>query len=82
LSILSWRQALIINSLRLMVGKNGLWVATPAVPQHDREGNPLRGTDGGPLYNQIVQSRDRATGERFSALVVELVRQKHAGDLP
>jgi hypothetical protein len=68
---------LIINDARLMRGKNGYWIALPAVKQVDREGQPRTDANGKPLYNPVIELADRATADRFCDLVVELVRVKY-----
>jgi DNA-binding cell septation regulator SpoVG len=68
---------LILNDLRLMTGKNGHWIATPAVKLVDRDGNPRVDAAGKPIFNQIVEFRDRATTEKFNGLVIELLRAAH-----
>jgi SpoVG len=70
---------LVIHKLRIIAGKNGLWVAMPAEWQLERDGQPRIGADGKALYNQILEFRDRATSDRFAAMVIEIVRQAHPG---
>ena len=40
---------LILNDLRLMIGKNGHWIAMPAVKLLDRDGNPRVDAAGKPI---------------------------------
>ena len=75
------RSGLGINGLRLLSGKNGLWVAMPSIRRVDKDGSPICGVDGKSLYNYVVEFRDRATTERFRRLIVELVRAAHPNDL-
>ena len=56
---------LILNDLRLMNGKNGHWIMMPAVRLLDRDGNPRADAAGKPIFNQIIEFRDRATDDRF-----------------
>lgn len=67
---------MIVNGLRLMTGKNGPWVAMPLQKQLDRDGRPRLDADGKPIFNQIVEFRDRAMADRFNAMVLELVRRE------
>jgi DNA-binding cell septation regulator SpoVG len=64
---------LILNDLRLMAGRNGLWLAMPA-RRLDREG-------GQRIFAQLVEFRDRITRDRFNRTVLELIREKHPGAL-
>jgi DNA-binding cell septation regulator SpoVG len=65
---------LILNDLRLMTGKNGHWITTPAVKLLDRDGNPRGDAAGKPIFNQIIEFRDGATADRFNEMVIALVR--------
>jgi DNA-binding cell septation regulator SpoVG len=72
---------MILHDLRVMSGKNGLWVAMPAQKQLDRDGQPRLDANGKPIYSQIVEFVDRATAERFGAMVIDLVQRAHPGAL-
>ena len=50
---------LILNDLRLMTGKNGHWIAMPAVKLLDRDGNPRVDAAGKPIS---TSSSNFATG--------------------
>jgi hypothetical protein len=68
---------IIVNGLRLMTGTSGLWIAMPSQKQLDRDGNPRLDVNGKPQFNQFIEFRDRATADRFNAMVIELVRAKY-----
>jgi hypothetical protein len=68
---------LILNDLRLVAGKSGFWIAMPAQRQPDRDGNPRTEANGRAVYTQIVEFRDRSTADRFAAMVLALIRDKH-----
>jgi DNA-binding cell septation regulator SpoVG len=72
---------MVINDLRLLTGKNGPWVAMPSQKQLDRDGNPRLDANGKPIFNQIVEFRDRATADKFNELVLALVRAAHPAAL-
>src|SRR5438445_12715587 len=57
---------LILNDLRLRTGKNGQWVAMPAVKLLDRDGNPRVDATGKPIFHQLIEFRDRATADPFN----------------
>ena len=70
---------LILNDCKLMVGPQGRrWIGMPAVKQLDRDGNPRFDANGKPLWNQIVEFRDRAVRDRFNRAVIEALRTTHA----
>lgn len=46
----------------------------PSVKQVDKEGQSLLDAPGKPLWNRIVEFRDKATGEKFEAMVLEALR--------
>jgi hypothetical protein len=64
---------MVINNLRLMTGKSGPWGAMPAQKQLDRDGQPRADVNGRSIYSQLIELRDRATGDRFSAMVISLL---------
>jgi len=72
---------MILNDLRIMTGRNGLWVAMPAQKQLDRDGQPRLDANGKPIYSQIVEFKDKPTPDRFRAMVLELARAECPGDL-
>jgi hypothetical protein len=53
------------------------WVSMPARPLFDTSGRPLTGIDGKQKYSAFLSWRDRDLSDRFSARVVELLRQKY-----
>ena len=67
---------LTIEDCPVLVGRNGAWAALPAKPVLDREGRQVK-PDGKPQYVAILKWRDRDLSDRFSAAVVDLVRQHH-----
>ena len=68
---------MILIGLRLMSGNAGPWVALPAQKQLDRDGNPRRDVNGKPVFNQIVEFRNRATADKFTAEVITALRCEH-----
>jgi hypothetical protein len=72
---------MVVHDLRLMAGKNGFWIALPAQKQLDRDGNPRLDANCRALYSQIVEFRDRATTDRFAAMILKVIRAEHSGAL-
>jgi hypothetical protein len=72
---------MILHDLRVMTGKNGLWVAMPAQKQFDREGQPRLDGNGKAIYSQIAEFVDWVTADRFGAMVLELVQRARPDDL-
>jgi hypothetical protein len=68
---------MIVNGLRLMTGTRGPWIAMPSQKQLDRDGKPRLDANGKPLFNQIIEFRDRKTSDRFNRTVLDLVRAAH-----
>src|SRR6516165_4750555 len=69
---------LIINNCKLMVGPQGRrWIGMPAVKQLAPDGSPRLGPDGKPVWNQIVEFRDRAIRDRFDRIVLAALRAAH-----
>jgi DNA-binding cell septation regulator SpoVG len=44
---------MIVHDLRLMTGKNGHWIALPAMKQVDRDGRPRTDSNGKAIYSPI-----------------------------
>jgi hypothetical protein len=48
----------------------------PSQMQLDKDGRPPLDANRKPTYSQIVEFRDRATSDRFRAMVLGLVRRE------
>jgi DNA-binding cell septation regulator SpoVG len=69
---------IIIRDVRLMRGQNGdPWIVMPSIKQTDRDGNPIIGDKGKPLYRSLVDFKDRATRDKFTAALIAVVRREH-----
>jgi DNA-binding cell septation regulator SpoVG len=69
---------LILRDCKLMRGPSGgFWIAMLSQKQLDRDGNPVIGDKGKPIYKNFVDFKDRATRDRFTAHVVDLIRREH-----
>ena len=53
------------------------WVSPAGRPAIGRDGTQMRGADNKPLYNQCVSFADKATADKFSAVVVAALRVSH-----
>ena len=62
---------------RLMMGKNGLWLAAPAQKQLDRDGQPRLDANGRPVSRALIEFRNRRIAERFNAAVLDALRREH-----
>jgi hypothetical protein len=71
---------LTIKDVPVLASSGKFWAALPSKPVLDAEGWHVK-PDGKPQYAAILEWRDRALADRFSATVVELVRQAHPDDL-
>jgi hypothetical protein len=75
----------IIHSLKLMRGQAGkYWIKPPDLKRRGHEDRPVLDERGKPIWDPIVEFRDRATSARFEEIVLEALRQAHpeafAGD--
>lgn len=69
---------LIIHDLKLMVSNRGQhWIGFPAQKQL-RDGNPVLDPNGKPIWSPLVEIPDKATRDRFTAMVLDLLRISHA----
>jgi hypothetical protein len=57
------------------------WVGLPGKPQIDSTGRQRTDANGKALYTAVLQWKDQAVRDRFSAAIVELVRARRPGDL-
>ena len=53
------------------------WASLPSKPQLDGGGRHKIGANGKPVYTAILAWRDKATPDRFSAAVVNLIRSAY-----
>jgi hypothetical protein len=68
-----WRQCLLISETQAERYLRGRGI--------DRDGQPRADVNGKPIYSQLIEFRDRATGDRFSAMVISLVEAVHPDTL-
>jgi DNA-binding cell septation regulator SpoVG len=59
---------IIVNGLRLMTRMHGPWIAMPSQKRLDAGGKSI--------YSPILEFRDRATADRFNAMVIDLIRRQ------
>ena len=67
---------LLIEDCPVLVSSGKAWASLPSRPVLDRQGRHVK-PDGKPQYVSILKWRDRDLADRWSAAVVELVRQQH-----
>jgi DNA-binding cell septation regulator SpoVG len=72
---------IIVNDVRILTGKSGLWCAMPAQKQICQDGNPRLDGNNKPIYSPFVEFVDRATADRFGAMVLDLVRRAHPDEI-
>ncbi len=65
---------LVMHDVCVLIGKNGPWASLPAKPVLDREGRHVKPDGVKGQYAAILEWRDRATADKFSAAVVDMVR--------
>ena len=70
-----------INDCAVCVSNGKAWAALPAKPVLDRDGQHVE-KDGKKQYAAVLRWADRATADRWSAAVVDLVSAAHPGVLP
>lgn len=66
-----------ISDIPVCTSGRRAWASLPAKPILDRDGRHLSDENGKKRYVPILQWPDRETADRWSAAVVELVRQHH-----
>jgi DNA-binding cell septation regulator SpoVG len=68
---------MIVREMRLMRSAQGRhWLAMPAQQQLERDGQP-RLPNGKPVWNELVDFRDRQARDRFQEPILALLRREH-----
>jgi hypothetical protein len=74
------QNGLAIHDVVVHTSHNRSWASLPSKPMLDKSGAALRDSETGKLrYAPILEWPDRATANRFSDAVVELVEREHPG---
>jgi hypothetical protein len=60
----------------VFVGSSGRWASLPSKPVLDRDGKQAK-PNGRPQFATVLEWRNRALSDRFSAAVVALIRAAH-----
>ena len=67
---------MILHEVSIMRGKDGgFWASPPGKPMLDRAGHVMLDNNGRRRYTSCVSFADAATKRRFSAAVIEALRQ-------
>jgi hypothetical protein len=66
-----------IDDVAIHVAGGRAWASLPAKPQLDSDGRALRDHRGKVQYATILRWRDRGLADRFSEVVVAIVRESH-----
>jgi hypothetical protein len=66
---------LLIDDIPVLVSNGKAWASLPAKPQLDQDGRHKRDVNGKLAYTAFLRWRDRDMAARFSAAIVELVRE-------
>jgi hypothetical protein len=68
----------IIRHLKLMFGPRGMrWIGLPSVKRLAQWGQPQLDSRGKPVWNRIVEFRDKPTGGKFDETVLKALRRAH-----
>jgi hypothetical protein len=71
-----------IAEIRVLQGAKGPWPALPGKPEVERDGKTVRlGSDGKPVYRELLSWRSKRLREAFSERVVELVRASYPAEI-
>jgi hypothetical protein len=70
-----------LHDVAIFTGPNGPWAALPTKAQLDRERRQKLGADGKPAFAPVAEWRTRELADRFSAAVLQLVRQAYPDEL-
>ena len=68
---------LIISDVTILNGDRGPWASPPSKPMVGADGVALRGDNGKIRYTPIIEFTSREIRNRWSAAVIEAMRQSH-----
>jgi DNA-binding cell septation regulator SpoVG len=69
---------MVLHGLRLMAGPRGRrWIAMPDIKRRDQDDRPVTGEGGKPVYDPVIEFRDRSARDKFSALLLDALRAEH-----
>jgi DNA-binding cell septation regulator SpoVG len=69
---------LVVHGLKLMVGPRGVrWIAPPDIKRRDQDDRLVLGEGGKPVYDPVIEFRDRNSRDRFNEIVIEALGQAH-----
>src|SRR5690348_14715484 len=72
---------MILADVAILTGERGPWASPPSKPIINRDGQALKDASGRIRYQAIVEFRDKATRDRWSAAIIEALRQAHPESL-
>ena len=72
---------LVLHDLPVFIGRDSPWVVLPPKLLLDGERRRKLDANGQPSFQAVAEWHGRDLADRFSAAVIELVRQKHPGAL-
>jgi hypothetical protein len=68
---------MVIADDTIHVSNGKVWASPPSKPMISREGAALKDASGKVRYQPIIEFRDKETRDRWSAAVIEALRQAH-----
>ncbi len=68
---------LILNDVTILTGDRGPWASPPGKPMIGRDGTALTDGKGKVKYTPVVEFTSKDSRDRFSAAVIEAMRQAH-----
>ena len=68
---------MVLNDCTVLMGNNGPWASPPSKPMISKDGIAMKDAEGKQKYVPIVEFASKEVRERWSAGVVEAVRQAH-----
>jgi hypothetical protein len=69
---------LVMDEIAVQVSQSGkAWAQPPAAPRLDADGNPIRDERGKVKYSPLIGFADLETRGRWSAQIIEALRQSH-----
>lgn len=68
---------LILTDVTILTGERGPWASPPSKPMVGRDGTVMKDDNGRARYVPIVEFTTKAVRDRWSAAVIEAMREAH-----
>lgn len=69
---------MVVHDVTILTGERGPWASPPSKPMVGRDGVVMKDGNGKVRYSPIVEFKSKEIRDRWSAAVIEAMREAHA----